>query len=66
MILGLAIAFAVLAIIAGVLGAGGVAGMSMNIAKWLIIVFLVLAVVSYVVDDHDHVVVDRFELVFRD
>ena len=48
-ILGLAIAFAVLAIIAGVLGAGGVAGMSMNIAKWLIIVFLVLAVVSYVI-----------------
>lgn len=48
-ILGLAIAFAVLAIIAGVLGAGGVAGMSMDIAKWLIIVFLVLAVVSYVI-----------------
>jgi len=48
-ILGLAIAFAVLAVIAGVLGAGGVAGMSMDIAKWLIIVFLVLAVVSYVI-----------------
>jgi uncharacterized membrane protein YtjA (UPF0391 family) len=48
-ILGLAIAFAVLAIIAAVLGAGGIAGMSMNIAKWLIIVFLVLAVVSYVI-----------------
>jgi len=48
-ILGLAIAFAVLAVIAGVLGAGGVAGMSMNIAKWLIIVFLVLAVVSYII-----------------
>ncbi|WP_231184295.1 DUF1328 family protein [Haladaptatus sp. DYF46] len=48
-ILELAIAFAVLAIVAGVLGAGGVAGMSMDIAKWLIIVFLVLAVVSYVI-----------------
>ncbi|WP_423745803.1 DUF1328 domain-containing protein (plasmid) [Haladaptatus sp. SPP-AMP-3] len=48
-ILSLAIAFAVLAIVAGVLGAGGIAGMSMNIAKWLIIVFLVLAVLSYVV-----------------
>ncbi|ODR79376.1 DUF1328 domain-containing protein [Haladaptatus sp. W1] len=45
----LAIAFAVLAIVAGVLGAGGIAGMSMDIAKWLIIVFLVLAVVSYVI-----------------
>ncbi|MFH5797913.1 DUF1328 family protein [Haladaptatus sp. CMAA 1911] len=45
----LAIAFAVLAIVAGVLGAGGVAGMSMDIAKWLIIVFLILAVVSYVI-----------------
>jgi uncharacterized membrane protein YtjA (UPF0391 family) len=48
-ILELAIAFAVLAIVAGVLGAGGVAGMSMDIAKWLIIVFLILAVVSYVI-----------------
>lgn len=47
-ILELAIAFAVLAIIAGVLGAGGIAGMSMDIAKWLIIVFLILAVLSYV------------------
>lgn len=48
-ILELAIAFAVLAIVAGVLGAGGIAGMSMDIAKWLIIVFLILAVVSYVI-----------------
>ncbi|WP_368409383.1 DUF1328 family protein [Halorussus gelatinilyticus] len=44
----LAIAFAVLAIIAAALGAGGVAGLSMDIAKWLVIVFLVLAVVSLV------------------
>ncbi|MFC7081347.1 DUF1328 family protein [Halorussus caseinilyticus] len=44
----LAIAFAVLAIIAGALGAGGVAGLSMDIAKWLVIAFLVLAVVSLV------------------
>lgn len=46
MVLELAIAFFVLAIIAGALGAGGIAGMSMDIAKWLVIVFLVLAVVS--------------------
>ncbi|WP_266075574.1 DUF1328 domain-containing protein [Haladaptatus caseinilyticus] len=47
-ILELAIAFFVLAIIAAVLGAGGVAGLSMDIAKWLVIVFLVLAIISYV------------------
>ncbi|WP_440007307.1 DUF1328 family protein [Halomicrococcus sp. SG-WS-1] len=47
-VLELAIAFFVLAIIAGALGAGGVAGMSMDIAKWLVIIFLVLAVVSMI------------------
>ncbi|WP_115863908.1 DUF1328 family protein [Halorussus litoreus] len=44
----LAIAFFVLAIIAGALGAGGVAGLSMDVAKWLVIIFLVLAVLSLV------------------
>ncbi|WP_076430199.1 DUF1328 family protein [Haladaptatus litoreus] len=44
----LAIAFFVLAIVAGVMGAGGVAGLSMDIAKWLVIIFLVLAIVSFV------------------
>ena len=48
-LLELAVGFFVLAIIAGALGAGGVAGLSMGIAKWLVIVFLVLAVVSLVV-----------------
>ena len=48
-LLELAIGFFVLAIIAGALGAGGVAGLSMDIAKWLVIVFLVLAVISLVV-----------------
>ncbi|WP_158058950.1 DUF1328 family protein [Halorussus halophilus] len=43
----LAVAFFVLAIVAGVLGAGGVAGLSMDIAKWLVVAFLVLAVVSF-------------------
>jgi uncharacterized membrane protein YtjA (UPF0391 family) len=47
-VLELAIAFAVLALLAGVLGAGGVAGLSMNIAKWLVLVFIVLAVLSLV------------------
>jgi uncharacterized membrane protein YtjA (UPF0391 family) len=47
-ILELAVAFFVLALIAGVLGAGGVAGLSMDIAKWLIIAFVVLAVIALV------------------
>ncbi|WP_162833888.1 DUF1328 domain-containing protein [Haladaptatus cibarius] len=44
----LAIAFFVLAIVAGVMGAGGIAGLSMDIAKWLVIAFLVLAIISFV------------------
>ena len=44
----LAILFFILAIVAGVLGAGGIAGMSMRIAKILVVVFLVLAVVSLI------------------
>ena len=46
-LIGLAILFLVLALIAGLLGAGGVAGLSMDIAKWLVIIFVVLAVVSF-------------------
>ncbi|MFC4544426.1 DUF1328 family protein [Halosolutus amylolyticus] len=42
----LALLFFVIAIIAGALGAGGVAGLSMAIGKWLVLVFLVLAVLS--------------------
>jgi len=44
----LALLFFVLALVAGVLGASGVAGLSMDIAKWLVIIFIVLAVVSLV------------------
>ncbi len=44
----LAIVFFVLAIIAGVVGASGVAGISMTIAKWFVIIFIVLAVISLV------------------
>ncbi|WP_144922481.1 DUF1328 domain-containing protein [Halorubrum salsamenti] len=42
----LAVLFFVIAIVAAVLGARGVAGLSMTVAKWLVIVFLVLAVIS--------------------
>jgi uncharacterized membrane protein YtjA (UPF0391 family) len=44
----LAIAFFVLAIIAAVVGASGVAGISMTIAKWFVIIFIVLAVISLI------------------
>lgn len=42
----LAIVFFVLAVVAALFGARGVAGVSMEIAKWLVIIFVVLAVVS--------------------
>lgn len=47
-LLELAIAFFILALVAGALGAGGVAGLSMDVAKWLIIAFVVLAIISLV------------------
>jgi len=47
-LIGLAIAFLVLAVVAAVLGASGVAGLSMRIAKWIVIVFVVLAVVTFI------------------
>lgn len=47
-LIGLAIAFLVLAVVAAVLGASGVAGLSMSIAKWLVIIFVVLAVVTFI------------------
>lgn len=44
----LAVLFFVLALAAAVLGARGVAGLSMEIAKWFIIIFVVLAIISLV------------------
>ncbi|PSQ10098.1 DUF1328 domain-containing protein [Halobacteriales archaeon QS_5_70_15] len=44
----LAVLFLILAVVAAVLGARGVAGLSMEIAKWLIIIFVVLAIISFV------------------
>ncbi|UTF53783.1 DUF1328 family protein [Natronosalvus rutilus] len=44
----LALLFFVIALIAAALGAGGVAGLSMTIAKWLVLIFLVLAVASLI------------------
>ena len=44
--LSLAIVFFVLALVAALLGARGVAGVSMAIAKWLIIIFVILAIIA--------------------
>jgi len=46
-LIGLAVLFLVLALVAAVLGARGIAGLSMSIAKWLVIIFVVLAVVTF-------------------
>ncbi|WP_435063724.1 DUF1328 domain-containing protein [Halobaculum sp. EA56] len=43
-----AVVFFVLALVAAVLGARGVAGVSMTIAKWFVIIFIVLAIISLV------------------
>ena len=43
-----AIVFVVLAIVAALVGARGIAGLSMTIAKWFIILFVVMAIVSLV------------------
>jgi uncharacterized membrane protein YtjA (UPF0391 family) len=41
------VVFLIIAIIAGVLGFGFIAGMAAVIAKWCFIIFLILAVVSF-------------------
>lgn len=45
-----AIIFFILAIVAFVLGANGIAGLSMEIGRMLLIVFLVLAVISFFIN----------------
>lgn len=47
-LIGLAVVFLILAIVAYVLGAQGVAGMSMEIAKWLVIIFIILAIITFI------------------
>lgn len=42
-----AIGFFILALLAIVLGANGIAGLSMEIGKILLVVFLVLSIISY-------------------
>jgi len=45
-LIGLAVFFLILAFIAYLLGATGIAGFSMEIAKWLIIIFVILAIIT--------------------
>jgi len=47
-LIGLAVVFLILALVAYVLGAKGIAGFSMTIAKWLVIIFIVLAIITFV------------------
>lgn len=44
----LAVVFFVLAIVAWILGARGMAGLSMDVAKWLVIAFIILAIISLI------------------
>ena len=48
MLLELAVLFIILAVVAAVLGAGNVAGFSLSAAKWLIIIFLIIAVLAFI------------------
>jgi len=48
MIIELAVLFLVLALIAYILGARGIAGFSMDIAKWLVIIFVIIAIVTFI------------------
>jgi uncharacterized membrane protein YtjA (UPF0391 family) len=45
-LLTIAIVFFILALVAAVLGMYGVAGVSTDIAKWLVIAFIILAILS--------------------
>lgn len=52
----LALVFFVIALILGILGVRGV-GISMEIAKWLIIVFIILAVLSLILGGSFHLAI---------
>jgi len=48
MLIELAVLFLILAVVAYILGARGIAGFSMDIAKWLVIIFVVVAIVAFI------------------
>jgi uncharacterized membrane protein YtjA (UPF0391 family) len=47
-LIGLAVFFLILALVFYLLGARGIAGLSMDIAKWLVIIFVIIAVVTFI------------------
>ncbi|WP_440949240.1 DUF1328 family protein [Methanosphaerula subterraneus] len=46
-LIGLAVFFLILALVFFILGARGIAGFTMDIAKWLVIIFVVIAIVTF-------------------
>jgi len=48
MIIELAVLFLVLALVAYIMGARGIAGFSMDIARWLVIIFVIIAIVAFI------------------
>jgi uncharacterized membrane protein YtjA (UPF0391 family) len=48
MLIELAVLFLVLALVAYIVGARGLAGFSMDIAKWLVIIFVIVAIVAFI------------------
>jgi uncharacterized membrane protein YtjA (UPF0391 family) len=43
----LAVVFLVLALLFAIMGMRGIAGFSMEIAKWLVIIFVIVAVITF-------------------
>jgi uncharacterized membrane protein YtjA (UPF0391 family) len=48
MLIELAVLFLILALVAYILGARGIAGFTMDIAKWLVIIFVIVAIVTFI------------------
>jgi uncharacterized membrane protein YtjA (UPF0391 family) len=46
-LIGLAVLLLILALVAYILGARGIAGFSMEIARWLVIIFVILAIITF-------------------
>jgi uncharacterized membrane protein YtjA (UPF0391 family) len=46
-LIGLAVVFLILALIAYIIGERGIAGFSMEVAKWLVIIFIILAIITF-------------------
>ena len=44
----LAVIFLILALVFYIMGARGIAGFSMNIAKWLVIIFVIIAIITFI------------------